>query len=551
MRMMLICVAKRLVVCTALAMTPMLAAAPMLAGSCESLAGLKLTDTAITAAQTVPAGAFTPPGDTPNASTLAAYKKLPAFCRVQGVIRPTPDSHITFEIWLPSSGWNGRYLGVGNGGLAGSINYAGRGANAPDLAQALSSGYATSSTDTGHKGAGTDADWAMGHPEKLIDYGYRGIHETAEKSKAIVRAFYGRNPDESYFNSCSNGGRQALMEAQRYPGDYNGIVAGDAAYFLTHLNDDFIWNMQALMKNPASYIPPSKLPSIEAAMLATCDGIDGLKDGVIGEPTRCHFDPARLLCKGADSNTCLTQLQVEALNKIYAGPRTSKGEQIFPGILPGDEAGSRGWNYWIIGSEPGKSAQYAFGVDATARIVYQNPAWDFRTFDFDRDVVTVDNKIGPVLNATNPDLKTFKNRGGKLILYHGWSDSAIAPLSTVNYYESIVSKMGQKSVDDFVRLYMVPGMQHCGGGPGPNVLDSLSGLYADPQHSVSLALGRWVENHVAPAEIIATKYTTDGNPASGVVRTRPLCPYPQVAQYTGSGSIDDASSFACVKSKPN
>jgi hypothetical protein len=541
----------RVLVCAALAVAPMLVTAPILASSCESLASLKLLDTTVTAAQTVPAGAFTPPGDIPNVA-LAVYKKLPAFCRLQGVIRPTPDSEIDFEVWMPTSGWNGKYLGVGNGGLAGSINYrAATGSNSPDLAQALASGYAASSTDTGHKAVVTDADWSMGHPEKLIDYGYRAVHETAEKSKAIVRAFYGRDPHESYFSSCSNGGRQALMEAERYPADYNGIVAGDAAYFVTHLTYDWIWNMQALMKNPASYIPPSKLPSIEAAVLATCDAIDGLKDGVIGEPTRCHFDPAILLCKGADSNTCLTQLQVEALNKIYAGPRTSNAEQIFPGMPPGDEAGLQGWNYWIIGPEPGKSRQYAFGVDATARIVYQNPSWNFRTFDFDRDVTAADIKIGPVLNATNPDLKQFKDHGGKLILYHGWSDSAITPLSTVNYYESIVSKMGQKNVDDFVRLYMVPGMQHCGGGPGPNVLNSLSGLNADPQHSVSLALGRWVENHVAPGEIIATKYTTDGNPASGVVRTRPLCPYPQVPQYTGSGSIDEASSFACVKSKPD
>jgi feruloyl esterase len=465
---------------------------------------------------------------------------------VEGVIQPSSDSHIEFEVWLPSSGWNGKYLGVGNGGLGGSINYTARAdSNAPDLAQAIASGYATSSTDTGHKGVNTDADWALGHLEKIIDYGYRAIHETAIASKAIVKAFYDGDPRESYFNSCSNGGRQALMEAQRYPADYNGIVAGDPAYFSTHQSADQIWNAQALMANPASYIPSSKLPAIEAAVLATCDALDGVKDGLITEPTKCHFDPAILLCKGEDSNTCLTQPQVQALKKIYAGPRTSKGEQIFPGMLPGDEAGPRGWNYWITGSEPGKSAQYVFGVVATAKMAYQNPAWDFRAFNFDHDVAFLDEKVGPIRNATNPDLMRFKGRGGKLILYHGWSDSAIAPLSTVNYYESVVSKMGQKDVDDFVRLYMVPGMQHCGGGPGPNVFDSLSGSFADPQHSVQLALERWTEKGAAPDQIIARQYKNGGNSSDGAMRTRPLCRYPQVARYTGSGSTDDAANFTC------
>jgi hypothetical protein len=517
------------------------------AQSCESLALVKLSNTTITAAHEVARGAFTPPGSTANGSGSAAYRSLPAFCRVQGAIQPTSDSHIEFEVWLPSSGWNGKYLGVGNGGLGGTINYLAReGTNAPDLVQAIASGYATSSTDTGHKGvAATDADWALGHPEKIIDYGYRAIHETAVAAKAIIGAFYGRDPRGSYFNSCSNGGRQALLEAQRYPADYNGIIAGDPSYFSTHQSASQIWNAQALMATPASYIPSAKLPAIEAAVLATCDALDGVKDGVIAEPTKCHFDPAMLLCQGADVNTCLSQPQVEALKKIYAGPRTSTGDRIFPGMLPGDEAGSRGWNYWITGPEPGKSAQYAYGVEATAKLVYQNPAWDFRTFNFDHDVAFLDEQVGPIRNATNPDLTPFKDRGGKLILYHGWSDAAIAPLSSVNYYTSVVSTMGQKHVDDFVRLYMVPGMQHCGGGPGPNVFDVLSGSNADPQHSVQLALEQWIEQGAAPDKVIATQYKRDGNPADGVRRTRPVCRYPLVARYVGSGDVNDAASFTC------
>jgi hypothetical protein len=514
--------------------------------SCESLASLKISQTTITAAHEVARGAFTPPGSTATGPVLAAYRNLPAFCRVQGIIQPSTDSGIEFEVWLPSSGWNGKYLGVGNGGLAGSINYVARGdTNAPDLVQAIAAGYATSSTDTGHKGVATDADWALGHPEKIIDYGYRGIHETAVAAKAIIRAFHGGDPPESYFNSCANGGRQALMEAQRYPADYSGIIAGDPSNFNTHRTASWIWNAQALMTTPASYIPSSKLPAIEAAVLATCDALDGLKDGVIAEPTKCHFDPTILLCKQDDANMCLTQPQIETLQKIYAGPRNSKGEQIFPGMLPGDEAGPRGWAFWITGSEPGKSAQYTFGVEATARMAYQNPAWDFRTFNFDRDVAFLDEKEGTIHNATNPDLTPFKNRGGKLIVYHGWSDSAIAPLSSVNYYKSVVSTMGQNNVDAFMRLYMVPGMQHCGGGPGPNVLDALSGSNADPQHSVQLALERWVERGTAPDQIVATQYKGDGTPANGTMRTRPVCSYPEGARYIGSGDVNNAASFAC------
>ena len=512
----------------------------LLAVTCESIASLKLPDTSIMIARTVPASEFSVPESTPNAAQEAEFRKLPAFCRVQGVIRPSSDSNIEFEVWLPSSGWNGRYLGVGNGGFAGSINYFSATGNAPSMAQALAAGYATSSTDTGHKAAITDADWAVGHQEKVIDYGYRAVHATAVDAKNIIAAFYSKQPT-SYFSSCSNGGRQALMEAQRYPADYAGIVAGDPAWYATHLAAAQIWNQQAISASQDSYLPAGKIPAITAAVLDKCDALDGVKDGVIDDPRKCHFDPTVLLCKGADSDTCLTGAQVESLKKIYAGPTNAAGQQIFPGILPGGEAGPGGWGLWILGAQPGRSLDHAFGVGGLAKIVYQDPSWDFRRFSFDHDVAFLDDKLGPVRNATNANLKPFKNAGGKLILYHGWGDPDIAPLSTINYYENVTAKMSDRTTREFVRLYMVPGMQHCGGGAGATVVGSVPSSGADGQNGIQAALERWVEKASAPREIIATTYKASG--------TRPICPYPTVARYKGVGSTDEASNYSCVNER--
>ncbi len=517
----------------------------LLAGTCESIASLRLPDTTIAIAQIVSAGEFAAHESTATASQKEEFQKLPAFCRVQGVIRPSSDSNIDFEVWLPISGWNGKYLGVGNGGFAGSINYFSSAGNAPSMAQALAAGYATSSTDTGHKAAITDADWAVGHPEKVIDYGYRAIHATAVDAKNIIAAFYSKQPT-SYFSSCSNGGRQALMEAQRYPADYTGIVAGDSAWYATHLAAAQIWNQQAIMANQDSYVPASKIPAITAAVLDKCDALDGVRDGVIDDPGKCHFDPSVLLCKGGDSDACLTRQQVEALKKIYAGPTNSSGRQIFPGILPGSEAGPGGWGLWILGAQPERSLDYAFGVGGLAKIVYENPVWDFHRFSFDRDVAFLDDKLGPVRNATNANLKKFKDAGGKLILYHGWSDPDIAPLSTINYYENVTAKMGDGTAREFVRVYMVPGMQHCGGGAGATVLGSVPNSGADPPKGIQAVLERWVEKGSAPGEIIATKYQPSGSQVSVIVGTRPICPYPTVAHYKGVGSTDEASNYSCV-----
>jgi feruloyl esterase len=512
-------------------------AAPLAAATCDSLAALKLADTTIISAKTNAAGAFAMPASAPPSHiTPTSFKRLPDFCRVEGVIQPSNDSHIEFEVWLPSSGWNGNILGVGNGGFAGSINYSG-------LADSVLSGYASSSADTGHEAGDVDGQWALGHPEKIVDYGYRAIHETAEKSKSIVDAFYGESAKHSYFSGCSNGGRQALMEAQRYPADYDGLIAGAPSAFLTHLEALVIWLLQATEVDPASYIPANKYPAIEAAALAACDARDGVKDGVIDDPTKCNFKPAALLCRGPESDSCLTGPQITALEKIYAGPRNPQGAQVHPGFLPGGESGPGGWTN-ISGPGPRKSLQYALHIGA-GDIIHQNAAWNFRTFDFDHDVKAADDTTGRWLNAVNPNLRALRARGGKLILYHGWSDPLITPLGTVNYYRSVVAKMGMKQTSDFVRLYMVPGMQHCRSGPGPDSFGATPGArQADSEHSMTAALERWVETGTAPGTIIAAKYEADR-----IVRTRPLCPYPQVARYSGTGSTDDAANFTCVDAK--
>jgi hypothetical protein len=510
---------------------PIVAVLPAIGATCEDLAKLQLPTVSIATAESVPAGAFNPPGST-------EIKGMPAFCRVAGSIKPTPDSDIQFEVWMPSSGWNGKFQGIGNGGFAGSIGFG-------QMAGAVKSGYATASTDTGHHAGGTDGGWALGHPEKIVDFGHRAIHVTTETAKAIARAFYGAAPRRSYFSSCSNGGRQALMEAQRYPADYDGIIAGAPANYWTHLLTGAIADSQATLSDPASYIPASKLPAIEAAVLDACDALDGVKDGVIDNPPACHFDPSKLLCKEAQSDSCLTAPQVAALQKIYAGPRNSKGEQIFPGYSVGGETGGQGWGLWITGSAPGKALMVAFGTGFFKNMVFDDASWDFKTFNVDHDVKLTDDKAALRLNATNPDLSAFRKRGGKLIMYHGWSDAAIPPVSTVNYYQSVVSKMGAKDSGSFVRLYMVPGMQHCGGGPGPSVFGQGGVPNGDPEHDMARALERWVEDDVAPEQIVATKYK-GANPSTGVARTRPLCAYPKVAHWKGAGSTDDAANFECA-----
>lgn len=506
------------------------------AATCTSLRSLELPGTTITLAEAVPAGGFR--------TGEPEFKDLPAFCRVAGVIRPTTESDIQFEVWMPLAGWNHKFQGVGNGGFAGSIEYG-------ELAAAVRQGFAAASTNTGHNGTAVDAQWALGHPQKIVDFGYRGIHLTAITAKAIAKAFYGVPARYTYFASCSNGGRQALMEAQRFPSDYNGIIAGAPANNWTVLLSSAVWGAQATLENPASYIPAGKLPAISKAVLAACGREDGVPEGYVSDPPKCHFNPKTLLCRGADSANCLTAPQVAALEKIYSGPRTSVGKHIFPGFEPGGELGQNGWEGWITGSAPRKSLGFVFGTQFFSNMVFNNPEWDFRTFNFDTGVEAVDRKFGSILNATNPNLSAFRARGGKLIMYHGWSDAAIPPLSTVNYYERVIAAMGSRPARSFVRLFMVPGMQHCSDGPGPSSFGAYEAAAPfDAADNMFDALEDWVEHGTAPQKIIATRYRKSSDPKSGVEITRPLCSYPLVANYKGSGSTKIAASFACALSPP-
>ena len=506
---------------------------------CESLTSLRLDHATVTFAAMVQPAPLKPPT---NPWFKLPPVTVPIHCEVKGVARPTSDSEINFELWLPPpAAWNGKYLQKGNGGWAGSIpNFA--------LVTPLARGYATAATDDGHKGGPMpDANWAIGHPEKLIDFGYRALHETAVQSKAILRAFYGKDLTRAYFAGCSDGGREALMEAERYPEDFDGIVAGAPANYWTHHFTGFIWNEMALRSDPKSNIAAEKLPAIQKAALAACDALDGVNDGLIEDPRKCHFDPAVLKCTGGETNECLTEPQIEALRKIYAGPKDPRtGEQIYPGYEPGTEADSGNWSVWIMGP-----IQSMFGNSFYSGAVFENPKWDWKSFDLERDLKIADEKTGPILNSYNPDLRSFRAHGGKLIQFHGWGDAAIAPRDSIAYYEKVQAFLKQypdprsdsaKPVEDFYRLFMVPGMGHCGGGTGPNMFGNLD--VADPSkspedadHDVVLALDRWVTQGVAPEKIIGT----------GANLTRPLCPYPKVAHYKGAGNTSEAGNFECVE----
>jgi len=508
--------------------------------SCTGLAQLALPEAKVVSVEGVPAGAFTPPPSL-NPRTVgdpAFYKALPAFCRVVVKATPSTDSDIRIEVWMPAGGWNGRFRGQGNGGFAGEIDYRSMGA-------AVTRGDATAGTDTGHSGGGTDASWALGHPEKVTDFGYRAIHAMTQTGKATIKAYYGSPARHSYFGSCSNGGRQALMEAQRFPEDYDGILAGAPANYWTHLLTKAVADAQATTLEAASYIPSAKLPAIARAVNATCDAGDGVTDSVLNDPRQCHFDPATLACREGDSDTCLTAPQVTALKKLYEGPRDARGREIFPGYVPGAEEGEGGWGPWITGPAPGKSLLFAFGTGYFTNVVYEKAGWDYRNANLDEALKAAEEKTAEKLDANDANLAAFKARGGKLILYHGWNDPAISALNTIHYYESVVGRLGRQATDGFMRLYMVPGMQHCGGGPGPNSFGQfLPALSDEPQRNVTTALERWVEGGEAPSTVVATKYGDD-DPKKGVKAARPLCPYPQTATYKGQGDPGDAASFVC------
>lgn len=498
--------------------------------ACSNVAKITAKNVSVESATLVSAGAFTAPGANVGPRAARNFADAPEFCRVIAHSRPTADSDIVIEVWLPTSNWNGRLQGIGTGGFAGVIPY-------PAMAESITRGYVAAATDTGHKGGG-DPKWALGHQEKIVDYGHRGIHEMTVFAKAALAAFYGRTSRHAYFVGCSNGGRQALMEAQRYPGDYDGILAGAPANNWTHLLTSALWAMQAT-GDVDSYIPRSKWSAVARAVNNACDSRDGVRDGVLNDPRECRFDAATIQCKsGANDDTCLTSKQVTALKKIYAGAHDSHGRVILPGLLPGGERGPNGWEGWISGDKLGDSNAFFFGNGYFRNFVFDDPSWDYRDANLDSALNAADRRTSVALNATDPDLSRFAKRGGKLILYHGWNDAAIPAGSTVEYFESVQKKMGP--TNNFLRLYMVPGMQHCGGGPGANSFgQGANSAPFDPDHNIYKALERWVEQGVAPGPITASH----DNP----VFTRPLCPYPQKALWSGRGATTDAADFACAK----
>ncbi|ODU54685.1 MAG: hypothetical protein ABT04_02380 [Granulicella sp. SCN 62-9] len=484
--------------------------------SCRNLVSLQLPNTMIASASIVSTESFTPP------HFHHPIGNLPAFCRVTATTKPA----IRFEVWLPLHTWNGKFQGVGNGGTAGSINYLA-------MSAALRRGYATASTDTGHvntpPGNGFDSTWALGHPELVADFGYRGLHLTTVNGKQITEAFYGKGPAHSYYVGCSKGGQQGLMEAQRFPEDYDGLLVGDPANNWTrHYAGAHLWYSIATLKDPESYIPASKVPLLANAVTVACDAIDGITDGVLDDPRQCHFDPAVLTCKaGQSSSSCFTPKQVKAIKDIWGGAHDSRGRLIYPGLVPGGENGSSGWSSWITGNKPFAATHWKAATGFFKDMVFEDPKYNALNFNYDKDMKTALDKTARSLDAVNPDLRPLQRRGGKMILYHGCSDPDISPLNTINYYNQVEATVG-KDTPQFLRLFMVPGMNHCGGGPGPTHFNGLT------------SLEEWVEDDIAPEKIIAF-HTTEGE----IDRTRPLCPYPQVAIYDGKGSTNDESNFAC------
>jgi feruloyl esterase len=472
---------------------------------CDAMKALSLPQTTITVAELVPAGPHTPGRGQPP--MVPPAPSLPAHCRIAAVLSPSADSQIEMELWLPIDAWNGKFQAVGNGGWAGAISF-------DQMAVALQRGYATASNDTGHKGEGTQ--FLIGHPERVIDFAYRAMHEMTVTSKALVAAFYGRAPQLSYYNGCSTGGRQGLMAAQRYPDDFDGIVAGAPVYDMVHLNAAVLTHQVAVLKDKRRLVPAEKLALVADAVLKACDANDGVRDGLVSDPERCVFDPSILLCGATNSASCLTQPQVDAVKQVYAGVKTVRGEPVYPGSAPGIESGMR-----IQGGAPTDLQTNVFRY-----LAHQDPTWGVMSFELERDLPLAIRHAG-FIEASDPNLSKFKNRGGKLIVYHGWADPGPAPASSINYYIKVAETLGGPQ-HEWMRLFLMPGMGHCRGGPGPNDADFVA------------ALERWRESGVAPDAIVAS-HRTDGR----VDRTRPLCPYPQVARYKGTGSTDDAASFEC------
>jgi feruloyl esterase len=476
------------------------------AATCESLKSVSLANVTVTSAENVAAGPFIPPAAGGGAPAQAA-QPIPAHCRVKLVLKPSSDSHINAELWLPATDWNGKFLAVGNGGFGGAIQGYG------DMQVALRRGYATAGNDTGHTAAdGPGGLFGLGHPEKIVDFSHRAMHEMAVTAKRLIDEFYGKAPQFSYYKGCSTGGRQGVMAAQRFPDDFDGIIAGALANRHIHQHTAGVARSIELARHPEGAIPAKKAEMVSKALLNACDTY---REGFVNNPKACSFDFKKLACSGEDTESCLTAAQLKTVETFYGGVKNSKGELIFSGQALSNP---------LPVLSPPKDVPSG-GYDTVRIWGFQNEHYDWRTFNLDRDMPIIDAKVGFV-DAVDPDLSRFKARGGKLVLYAGWGDTGITPENTVAYYDSVVDKMGKKQSDDFARLFMVPGMGHCRGGVGPNTFDTIGTLEA------------WREKGTAPAEITAF------NPESGL--SRPLCPYPQYAKYNGTGNMKDAANWKCT-----
>jgi feruloyl esterase len=493
---------------------------------CESLKSIKIPNVTITAVTAGKPG-FELPGQSGLMGKIPAMKIPVSFCRIEAYSAPTSDSHIGIEVWLPdASNWNGKFLAAGNPGFIGSLSSGG-------LANIMQGGYVAAGTDTGHVDAGFE--WAIGHPEKWADWGYRAVHEMTVVTKKLAQSYYGKPIQYSYWNSCHNGGNQGLNEAQRYPDDFDGIVAGDPAFYISHLQPGSLYISWVALKdgvNGPGYIPPAKIAVLNKAAIDACDMNDGLKDGLIEDPTRCKFDPASIQCKGTDASSCLTAGQVDTANKIYAGAKFKDGTPIYSGFERGSELN---WNF-MIEKEP-----FSVNINYFKGMVFQDPNWDFRTFDVDRDTRLGIERTGKYVDGNNPDLRPFKKAGGKLIIVSSWNSLALPPRQVAEYYRSVEKIMGGPGqTQDFARLFSVPG-----GGGCPGFVMNAGDFKALE------AMQEWVEKGKAPEQIIYSHREAGGMSAGmgspgKVYRTRPVCAYPKVSKYKGSGDINDAANFTCV-----
>jgi feruloyl esterase len=482
------------------------------ADTCPKLTGMKVEFGTVEGAEKFGAGDVIKGGETAGATATAAM------CRVRVRLKPTSGSNIQVEVWLPDA-WNGKLYGLGGAGFDGGLSLGGT----PLLNKAIGQGYAAVETDVGHKPAAGLEPWVHKQPEKVVDFGHRGNHLAAVAAKQVIAGYYGTAPKHAYFLGCSNGGRDALMEASRYPEDYDGVIAGAPARRYLEVLTQLIWYHQAVHGPGGAPGLGAKQSLVHDAIMKKCDALDGVKDGILENPQACRFNPAELQCRGDDAQSCLTSAEVAAFRKIYDGPRLSNGQQVSGGPALGSEGVPGNWSAWVTTPQTA-----VFGQEFYRWMVFDDPAWEMENFDLDRDYPAARERIAPILNAESSDLSAFARRGGKLIMYQGWNDPIISPDETIKYFEAVRRHIGP-TADDQVRLFMVPGMMHCAGGPGATSFDM------QPE------LEKWVERGESPDRVIAVKPDAGDVPFS-----RPLCPWPKTAHYKGSGSTQDASNFACV-----